>query len=123
MQLRIGHGHDIHRVVDDRPLMLAGVHIEAPFGLLGHSDGDVVLHAICDAILGALGQGDIGRLFPDTDERYRGADSGGLLGIVAERMRGSGFRIGNLDVTISADGGRPRALRLTLGDHSQVHVP
>jgi len=106
MQPRIGHGQDIHRVVDGRPLMLGGVQVEAPFGLLGHSDGDVVLHAICDAILGALGHGDIGQLFPDTEERYRGADSGGLLGIVVERMQTSGFRVGNLDVTISAE--RPR---------------
>jgi 2-C-methyl-D-erythritol 2,4-cyclodiphosphate synthase len=100
MHARVGHGQDIHRLVDDRPLMLGGVHIEAPFGLLGHSDGDVVLHAICDAILGALGHGDIGRLFPDSDERYRGAD------VVVERMRRGGYRVGNLDITISAE--RPR---------------
>lgn len=106
MQARIGHGQDIHRLVDGRPLKLGGVHIESPLGLLGHSDGDVVLHAICDAILGALGEGDIGQLFPDTDERYHGADSSELLGIVVERMRRGGFRVGNLDVTVSAE--RPR---------------
>ena len=106
MQARVGHGQDIHRLVDGRPLKLGGVHIESPLGLLGHSDGDVVLHAICDAILGALGDGDIGQLFPDTDEQYRGADSGELLGIVVERMRHGGFRVGNVDVTVSAE--RPR---------------
>lgn len=83
--------------------MLGGVRIESPLGLLGHSDGDVVLHAVCDAILGALGLGDIGELFPDTDERYRGADSSGLLAAVVERMRREGYRVGNLDVTISAE--------------------
>lgn len=106
MQIRIGHGHDIHRIVDGRPLILGGVKIEAPFGLLGHSDGDAVLHSICDAILGALGRGDIGKLFPDTDERYRGADSADLLKGVVELMAGASLRIGNVDVTISAE--RPR---------------
>jgi 2-C-methyl-D-erythritol 2,4-cyclodiphosphate synthase len=106
MQHRIGQGHDIHRTVDGRPLMLGGVRIEAPFGLLGHSDGDVVLHSICDAILGALGRGDIGNLFPDTDERYRGADSADLLRQVVERMRNASMRIGNVDITVSAE--RPR---------------
>ena len=106
MQNRIGHGHDIHRIVDGRPLILGGVKIDAPFGLLGHSDGDAVLHSICDAILGALGRGDIGKLFPDTDERYRGADSADLLTRVVELMKGASLRIGNVDVTISAE--RPR---------------
>lgn len=106
MQFRIGQGQDIHRLVDGRALMLGGVRIEAPFGLLGHSDGDVVLHAVSDAILGALGQGDIGTLFPDSDEQYRGADSGALLGVVAGRMQSSGFRVGNVDITVSAE--RPK---------------
>ncbi len=106
MQPRIGYGQDVHRLVDGRRLMLGGVQIDSPFGLLGHSDGDVVLHAICDAILGALGQGDIGQLFPDSDDRYRGADSKHLLGVVVERMRSEGFSVGNLDVTITAE--RPR---------------
>jgi len=106
MQNRIGHGHDIHRIVDGRPLILGGVKIDAPFGLLGHSDGDAVLHSICDAILGALGRGDIGKLFPDTDERYRGADSADLLTRVVELMKGASLCIGNVDVTISAE--RPR---------------
>jgi 2-C-methyl-D-erythritol 2,4-cyclodiphosphate synthase len=106
MQPRIGHGHDIHRIVDGRPLILGGVKIDAPFGLLGHSDGDAVLHALCDAILGALGRGDIGRLFPDTDERYRGADSSALLGKIIELMRSCSLRVGNVDITVSAE--RPR---------------
>jgi 2-C-methyl-D-erythritol 2,4-cyclodiphosphate synthase len=106
MKLRIGHGYDIHRLVDGRRLLLGGVEISAPFGLLGHSDGDVVLHAICDAILGALGEGDIGGLFPDTDERYRGADSALLLGQVVATMRDRGFHIINVDLTVTAE--RPR---------------
>jgi 2-C-methyl-D-erythritol 2,4-cyclodiphosphate synthase len=110
MKLRIGHGYDIHRVVEGRRLLLGGVHIPAPFGLLGHSDGDVVLHAVCDAILGAIGSGDIGVFFPDTDERHRGADSAGLVAAVVEMMREQGFRLVNLDLTVSAE--RPR-----LGPH------
>lgn len=110
MTFRVGHGQDIHRLIDGRPLLLGGVRIAAPFGLLGHSDGDVVLHAICDALLGALGRGDIGAFFPDTDERYRGADSAGLLAAVVGMMREQGFRIVNLDLTVSAE--RPR-----LGPH------
>jgi 2-C-methyl-D-erythritol 2,4-cyclodiphosphate synthase len=106
MKMRIGHGYDVHRLVDGRRLLLGGVEIPAPFGLLGHSDGDVVLHAICDAILGALGEGDIGVRFPDTDERYRGADSAVLLEDVAAVMRDRGFRIVNLDLTVSSE--RPR---------------
>lgn len=110
MKIRVGHGYDIHRVVEGRRLLLGGVYIPAPFGLLGHSDGDVVLHAICDAILGAIGRGDIGAFFPDTDERYRGADSAGLLAAVVEMMQQQGFRLVNLDLTVSAE--RPR-----LGPH------
>jgi 2-C-methyl-D-erythritol 2,4-cyclodiphosphate synthase len=110
MPLRVGHGHDIHRLVEDRKLLLGGIHVPASYGLLGHSDGDVVLHAICDAILGALGQGDIGGLFPDTDDRFRGADSAQLLTQVVRRMHDLGFAIGNIDVTVYAE--RPR-----LADH------
>jgi 2-C-methyl-D-erythritol 2,4-cyclodiphosphate synthase len=104
--MRIGHGYDIHRLVDGRPLMLGGVHIPSPRGLQGHSDGDVVLHAVCDAVLGALGIGDIGQHFPDSDERYRGIASAALLRRVAAVMRDAAWRIGNVDVTIVAE--RPR---------------
>jgi len=104
--IRIGHGFDVHRLVADRPLVLGGVRIDYELGLLGHSDADVLLHAICDAILGALGLGDIGRHFPDTDPAYKGIDSMRLLehvvGLAAER----GWRVGNLDSTVVAQ--RPR---------------
>ena len=103
MPLRIGHGYDLHRLIEGRPLVLAGVQISHSSGLLGHSDGDVVLHAICDAVLGALGIGDIGQHFPDTDERYRGIDSGELLRHVATLMRDEGWTVGNVDVTICAE--------------------
>lgn len=87
-------------------MLLGGVRIPGSFGLLGHSDGDVVLHAVADAILGALGGGDIGEIFPDTDERHRGADSAGLLAAVVETMRERGFSLVNLDLTVTAE--RPR---------------
>jgi 2-C-methyl-D-erythritol 2,4-cyclodiphosphate synthase len=103
MSLRIGHGYDIHRLVEGRLLFLGGVQIPSPRGLLGHSDGDVVLHAVCDAILGAMGVGDIGQHFPDTDERYQGIASSELVRHVVELMRDEGWRIGNLDVTICAE--------------------
>ena len=101
--MRIGHGYDVHRLVAGRPLVLGGVTIAHSHGLLGHSDGDVVLHAICDAVLGALAMGDIGQQFPDTDERYRGIASGELLSQIAVRMLDAGWRIGNIDVTIYAE--------------------
>ena len=104
--MRIGHGYDIHRLVDGRPLLLGGVHVPSPQGLQGHSDGDVVMHALCDAVLGALGAGDIGQHFPDSDERYRGIASGELLRRVTVLMRNAGWRVGNVDVTIVAE--RPR---------------
>ena len=101
--LRIGHGYDIHRLVEGRPLMLGGVHIESPCGLLGHSDGDVVLHAVCDAILGAMGLGDLGHHFPDTDERYHGIAGSELVRHVVGLMRDEGWGVANLDVTICAE--------------------
>jgi 2-C-methyl-D-erythritol 2,4-cyclodiphosphate synthase len=104
--MRIGQGYDIHQLVDGRPLMLGGVHVPSPRGLQGHSDGDVVLHAVCDAVLGAMGAGDIGQHFPDSEERYRGVASGDLLRRVATLMHDAGWRIGNVDVTIIAE--RPR---------------
>lgn len=103
MPLRIGHGYDLHRLVEGRPLFLGGVQISHRSGLLGHSDGDVVLHAICDAVLGALGIGDIGQHFPDSDERYRGIDSSALLRHVVALMGDEGWRVGNVDVTICAE--------------------
>jgi 2-C-methyl-D-erythritol 2,4-cyclodiphosphate synthase len=104
--VRIGQGWDIHRLVSGRPLILAGVTLPFERGLLGHSDGDVVLHAVADALLGALALGDIGQHFPDTDARYRGADSAGLLAHVVELVILRGGRIGNVDVTILAE--RPK---------------
>jgi 2-C-methyl-D-erythritol 2,4-cyclodiphosphate synthase len=104
--MRIGHGYDVHRLVPDRALILGGVQIPYELGLLGHSDADVLLHAVCDAILGALGQGDIGRHFPDSDERYRGVSSLRLLAEVVDLATAGGYRLGNLDVTVIAQ--RPR---------------
>lgn len=104
--MRIGHGYDVHRLVEGRPLVLGGVHIPYEKGLLGHSDADVLLHAIMDAILGALGARDIGYLFPDTDTRYAGISSLHLLGEVAVRMKNAGYTIGNIDATVIAQ--RPK---------------
>ncbi len=104
--MRIGHGFDVHRLVKDRPLILGGVTIEYELGLLGHSDADVLLHAICDSIIGALGLGDIGRYFPDTDQAYKGIDSMLLLNHVVGMAETRGYRITNLDTTIIAQ--RPK---------------
>ena len=103
MSLRIGHGYDLHRLVEGRALFLGGMQIDHPRGLLGHSDGDVVLHAICDAVLGAMGVGDIGQYFPDTDERYRGVASSELLRHVAILLRDEHWRVVNLDITVQAE--------------------
>ena len=100
--MRIGHGFDVHRLVPDRPLIIGGVNIPWHLGLLGHSDADVLLHAICDAILGALGRGDIGKHFPDSDPAYLGIDSMRLLEQVAGLAQASGYTIGNLDATVVA---------------------
>ena len=99
---RIGEGWDIHALVPGRKLMIGGVELPFDRGLLGHSDADVLLHAITDALLGAAGLGDIGRHFPDTDERFRGADSMVLLTEAARRVREQGFRIANVDSTVIA---------------------
>lgn len=104
--MRIGHGYDVHRLVEGRKLILGGVDIPHETGLLGHSDADVLLHAISDAILGAIGEGDIGRHFPDTDPAYKGADSIKLLEHVVTIAAGKGYRIGNVDATIVAQ--RPK---------------
>ena len=100
--MRIGHGYDVHRLVEGRPLILGGVHIPYEKGLLGHSDADVLLHAVSDALLGAAGLGDIGKHFPDTDPQYKGADSMELLRIVVTRVTEKGYRISNIDVTMIA---------------------
>lgn len=104
--MRIGHGYDVHRLVPERRLILGGVDIPHKTGLLGHSDADVLLHAISDAILGAIGEGDIGRHFPDTDPAYKGASSLLLLGKVMSLADSKGYRIGNVDATIVAQ--RPK---------------
>lgn len=100
--MRIGHGYDVHRLVAGRRLILGGVDVPHETGLLGHSDADVLLHAICDAILGAIGEGDIGRHFPDTDPAYKGASSIVLLRQVMTLASIKGYRIGNVDATIVA---------------------
>ncbi len=100
--MRIGHGYDVHRLVPGRKLVLGGVDIPHETGLLGHSDADVLLHAICDAILGAIAAGDIGRHFPDSDPAYKGADSTKLLRHVMGLAREKGYGIGNIDATIVA---------------------
>lgn len=129
--IRIGTGYDVHRLVPERKLILCGVEVPCELGLLGHSDADVAVHALMDAILGALAMGDIGKLFPDSDPQYKGADSMKLLAEVIRRMEGAGFRLGNLDLTIIAE--RPKlakhipAMRESLAaafgsDISQVSV-
>jgi len=104
--MRIGHGYDVHRLVPERKLVLGGVEIPFEFGLLGHSDADVLLHAICDAILGALGEGDIGRHFPDSDPAYRGIASLKLLREVVALAEAHGYLVGNIDATVIAQ--RPK---------------
>ena len=104
--MRIGHGYDVHRLVEGRALILGGVHIPFEKGLDGHSDADVLTHAVMDALLGAAAMGDIGKLFPDTDDRYLGADSIALLREVDRRLTEAGYRLGNLDVTVIAQ--RPK---------------
>jgi 2-C-methyl-D-erythritol 2,4-cyclodiphosphate synthase len=126
--MRVGIGHDTHRLVEGRPLILGGVRIDHPRGLMGHSDADVVLHAVADALLGASSLGDIGELFPDTDPQWKGLDGGVLLKEVVDRVSRLGWRVGNCDVVIHAQ--EPKLtphkpaicanladlLRVTLGD-------
>ncbi len=104
--MRIGHGYDVHRLVPDRKLILGGVHIPYELGLLGHSDADVLLHAVMDALLGAAALRDIGYHFPDTDPKYKGADSRMLLREVGDKLQKAGYRVGNIDVTMIAQ--RPK---------------
>jgi len=104
--MRVGHGYDVHRLVEGRKLILGGVDVPYEKGLLGHSDADVLLHAVSDALLGAAGLGDIGRHFPDTDQKYKGVSSRKLLRTVSEKLREEGYAVGNIDCTISAE--RPK---------------
>lgn len=106
MQFRVGTGFDVHALVENRSLILAGVQIPYEKGLLGHSDADVALHALMDALLGAAGMGDIGKHFPDTDARFEGADSRRLLRFVVEMLQKEGWQVNNVDVTIIAQ--RPK---------------
>jgi len=104
--MRIGHGYDVHRLVEGRELILGGVKIDYELGLLGHSDADVLLHAVSDALLGAAGLRDIGYHFPDTDPKYKGADSLLLLQEVGKKITAAGYRVSNIDVTMIAQ--RPK---------------
>lgn len=99
---RIGFGYDVHRLVEGRPLILGGVEIPYGFGLEGHSDADVLTHAVIDAIIGALGAGDIGRHFPDTDPKYKGVSSLSMLRTVMDLVKSDGYRLNNLDATVTA---------------------
>ncbi len=124
--IRIGHGMDVHRLVEGRRLILCGIEVPHSLGLLGHSDADVATHALMDALLGAAAMGDIGKLFPDTDARYEGADSIALLREVCARLAEQGYRLGNADVTIVAQ--RPKlrpyidAMRERLADAVGVSI-
>lgn len=106
MMMRVGHGYDVHRLVEERKLILGGVDIPYEKGLLGHSDADVLTHAVMDALLGAAGLGDIGKHFPDTDPTYKGADSLKLLDHVMKVLWENGWQVGNVDVTVIAQ--RPK---------------
>ena len=129
--MRIGHGYDVHKLVEGRELILGGVKIPYEKGLLGHSDADVLLHAVSDSLLGAAALGDIGKHFPDTDPAYKGADSMELLRIVGQKVAEAGYKVGNVDVTMIAQ--RPKLkdyipamreniARVLLVEVSQVNV-
>ena len=109
--MRIGQGFDVHAFGEGNHVMLGGVRIPYGRGVVAHSDGDVIIHALCDAVLGGLGEGDIGRHFPDSDPRYRGADSRVFLRTVAQMMRTAGFRLVNADLTVLAEAPRIAAHR------------
>lgn len=100
--MRIGHGYDVHQLVSGRALILGGVKLEHTLGLLGHSDADVLAHAVMDALLGAAALGDIGQLFPDSDPQYAGADSLQLLSNVSQRLQAAGYQVANVDATVIA---------------------
>ena len=103
MNIKIGHGYDVHKLVEGRDLIIGGVNIPHNLGLLGHSDADVLLHAISDSLLGALALGDIGKHFPDTDEQYKDANSLELLACVYELVKEKGYEVGNVDATVLAE--------------------
>lgn len=109
--MRIGHGYDVHRFGEGDHVVLGGVKIPHGRGVIAHSDGDVLLHALCDALLGAAALGDIGKHFPDTDPAYAGADSRGLLRHVATLIKSEGYRVGNVDITLIAE--EPKVSRFT----------
>jgi len=115
--VRVGAGFDTHRLVAGRPLILGGVRVEHPRGLDGHSDADVVLHSVTDAILGALALGDIGDAFPDTDPQWRGADSQLFLDAALGHMRAAGYAVGNLDVTVFAQEPKLGPVKAAIRDH------
>lgn len=115
--MRIGHGYDVHRLTDGRKLILGGVEIPWEKGLDGHSDADVLIHAVMDAILGAAAMGDIGKHFPDTDPAYKGADSRVLLRHVTGLMENGGYRLGNLDVTVIAQAPKLAAYLNEMAEH------
>ena len=123
---RIGHGFDVHKFGDGDHLVLGGVKIPYERGFIAHSDGDVALHALCDALLGAAALGDIGRHFPDTDAQYKGADSRGLLQIVVSQIQQHGYRVGNVDLTIVAQAPKMaphiEAMRANIAADLQVDV-
>lgn len=116
--MRIGHGYDVHKLVDNRKLVLGGVEIPFQKGLLGHSDADVLLHAVSDALLGAVALGDIGKHFPDTDPRYKGADSLELLRSVVQLVKDSGYRVENVDATVLAQ--RPKLAEYIPGMRANI---
>jgi len=126
MNLRIGHGFDVHKFGGNTPLMLGGVHVPYEYGLIAHSDGDVVLHAIADAVLGAMALGDIGKHFPDTDAEFKGADSRVLLRHCYQQVQDKGYRLGNLDVTIIAQAPKMaphiEAMRATLSIDFKTNI-
>lgn len=116
MNIRIGNGYDIHRLVSDRPLILGGIHIPHELGLLGHSDADVLTHAIMDAMLGALALGDIGHYFPPTDPKWAGADSIELLMQVHQLIQAQGWEIGNIDAVVIAEAPKLKPHIKPMGD-------
>ncbi|HHW7544873.1 TPA: 2-C-methyl-D-erythritol 2,4-cyclodiphosphate synthase [Mannheimia haemolytica] len=124
--IRIGHGFDVHAFGEDRPLMIAGVEVPYHTGFIAHSDGDVALHALTDALLGAAALGDIGKLFPDTDMQYKNADSRGLLMEAYRQVQEQGYQVGNVDVTIIAQAPKMRPhidkMRQVIADDLQCDI-
>ena len=125
MNFRIGHGYDIHRIVAGRPMVLGGVTFETDYGLEGHSDADVVTHAVCDALLGAAGLPDIGHFFPNTDPVYKNIDSQILLARVCSELSKRGFAIGNIDVSVIAEKPKiyPRLAEMKAALAKSTHLP